>query len=120
MFFEVKNSEGYDIGKASTRMNYSKSGWKSLLKKSKRKFKKIEEGPYKEQMIASDKKWANRDYWLALGQMVDPTTMGYYLNAVDLKYDSSKNIVQQKENRRIYNKTSVSYTHLTLPTICSV
>jgi len=27
MFFEVKNSEGYDIGKASTRMNYSKSGW---------------------------------------------------------------------------------------------
>ena len=105
MFFEVKNSEGYDIGKASTRMNYSKSGWKSLLKKSKRKFKKIEEGPYKEQMIAIDKKWGDIDYWKALGQMVDPTTMGYYLNAVDLKYDSNKDIVQQKENRRIYNKT---------------
>ena len=105
MFFELKNSEGYSVGKASTRMNYSKSGWKSLLKKSKRKFKKIEEGPYKEQMIAIDKKWADPEYWLALGQMVDPTTMGYYLNAVDLKYDSSKNIVQQKENRRIYNKT---------------
>lgn len=56
-------------------------------------------------MIAIDKKWADPEYWLALGQMVDPTTMGYYLNAVDLKYDSSKNIVQQKENRRIYNKT---------------
>ena len=105
MFFEVKNSEGYAIGKASTRMNYSKSGWKSLLKKSKRKFKKIEEGPYKEQMIASDKKWADIEYWKALGQMVDPTTMGYYLNAVDLKYDSNKDIIQQKENRRIYNKT---------------
>jgi len=105
MFFEVKNSEGYQIGKASTRMNYSKSGWKSLLKKSKRKFKKIEEGPYKEQMIAAEKRWGNIEYWKALGQMVDPTTMGYYLNAVDLKYDSSKNIVQQKENRRIYNKT---------------
>jgi len=105
MFFEVKNSEGYQIGKASTRMNYSKSGWKSLLKKSKRKFKKIEEGPYKEQMIAAEKRWGDIEYWKALGQMVDPTTMGYYLNAVDLKYDSSKNIVQQKENRRIYNKT---------------
>jgi len=105
MFFELKNSEGYSVGKASTRMNYSKSGWKSLLKKSKRKFKKIEEGPFKEKMIATDKKWADPEYWLALGQMVDPTTMGYYLNAVDLKYDSSKNIVQQKENRRIYNKT---------------
>ena len=53
MFFEIKNSKGFDIGKASTRMNYSKSGWKSLLKKSKRKFKKIEEGPYKEKMIAA-------------------------------------------------------------------
>ena len=105
MFFEVKNSVGYAIGKASTRMNYSKSGWKSLLKKSKRKFKKIEEGPYKEQMIAAEKRWGDIEYWKALGQMVDPTTMGYYLNAVDLKYDSSKNIVQQKENRRIYNKT---------------
>ena len=26
MFFELKNSEGYAVGKASTRMNYSKSG----------------------------------------------------------------------------------------------
>jgi len=67
MFFEVKNSEGYHIGKASTRMNYSKSGWKSLLKKSKRKFKKFEEGPYKEKMIAAENRWGDIDYWIALG-----------------------------------------------------
>ncbi len=105
MFFEVKESEGYAIGKASTRMNYAKSGWKSLLKKSKRKFKKIEEGPYKEQMIAIDKKWANMEYWKAIGVMVDATTAGYYLNAVDLKYNVDKEVVRQKENRRIYNHT---------------
>ena len=105
MFFEVKDSEGYAIGKASTRMNYAKSGWKSLLKKSKRKFKKIEEGPYKEQMIAIDKKWADMEYWKAIGVMVDATTAGYYLNAVDLKYDVNKEVVQQQENRRIYNHT---------------
>jgi len=105
MFFEVKDSEGYAIGKASTRMNYAKSGWKSLLKKSKRKFKKIEEGPYKEQMIAIDKKWADMEYWKAIGVMVDATTAGYYLNAVDLKYNVDKEIIQQKENRRIYNHT---------------
>ena len=103
MFFEVKDSVGFHIGKASTRMNYSKSGWKSLLKKSKRKFKKIEEGPYKEKMIAAEKRWGDIDYWKALGVMVDPTTMGYYLNAVDLKFDSNKEIIRQKENRRIYN-----------------
>ncbi len=107
MFFEVKDSEGYAIGKASTRMNYAKSGWKSLLKKSKRKFKKIEEGPYKEQMIAIDKKWADMEYWKAIGVMVDATTAGYYLNAVDLKYDVNKEVVQQEENRRIYNHTWV-------------
>ena len=107
MFFEIINGKGYSIGKASTRMNYAKSGWKSLLKKSKRKFKKIKEGPYKEQMIATDKKWASMDYWKALGEMVDPTTMGYYLNAIDKRYDYDKNIISQPENRRIYNKTWV-------------
>ncbi len=105
MFFEVKEGSGFSVGKATTRMNYAKSGWKSLLKKSKRKFKKIDEGPYKEQMIAIDKRWADIEYWKALGVMVDPTTAGYYLNAVDLKYDVNKEIVRQKENRRIYNHT---------------
>ncbi len=105
IFNEIMTAEKWQIGKASTRMNYSKSGWKSLIKKSKRKFKKIEEGPYKEQMIAIDKKWANMEYWKALSQMVDPITFGYYLNAVDLKYDSNKKIVQQPEKRRIYNYT---------------
>jgi putative spermidine/putrescine transport system permease protein len=35
MFFEIKEGSGYSIGKATTRMNYAKSGWKSLLKKIK-------------------------------------------------------------------------------------
>ncbi len=105
MFFEVKEGSGFSIGKATTRMNYAKSGWKSLLKKSKRKFKKIEEGPYKEQMIAIDKRWGDIEYWKAIGVMVDPRTAGYYLNAVDLKYNVDKEVVRQKENRRIYNHT---------------
>jgi len=105
MFFEIKEGSGYSVGKATTRMNYAKSGWKSLLKKSKRKFKKIEEGPFKEQMIAIDKRWADIEYWRAIGVMVDPTTAGYFLNAVDLKYDVDKEVVRQKENRRIYIHT---------------
>ena len=105
MFFEIKEGSGFSVGKATTRMNYAKSGWKSLLKKSKRKFKKIEEGPFKEQMIAIDKRWADMEYWKAIGVMVDPTTAGYFLNAVDLKYDVNKEVVQQKKNRRIYNHT---------------
>ena len=105
MFGEIVNADKRAIGKASTRMNYSKSGWKSLIKKSKRKFKKIKEGPYKEQMIAVDKRWGEKGFWKALGEMVDPMTFGYFLNAVDLKYDSNKEIIRQPENRRIYNYT---------------
>ena len=105
MFGEIVNADKRAIGKASTRMNYSKSGWKSLIKKSKRKFKKIKEGPYKEQMIAVDKRWGEMGFWKALGEMVDPMTFGYFLNAVDLKYDSNKEIIRQPENRRIYNYT---------------
>ena len=105
LFNEIMTADKRQVGKASTRMNYSKSGWKSLIKKSKRKFKKIKEGPYKEKMIAIDKKWADMEYWKALSQMVEPITFGYYLNAVDLKYDSNKKIVRQPEKRRIYNYT---------------
>ncbi len=105
LFNEIMTADKRQVGKASTRMNYSKSGWKSLIKKSKRKFKKIEEGPYKEQMIAIDKKWADMEYWKAIGEMVDPYTFGYFLNAVDLKYDAKRKIVQQPKKRRIYNHT---------------
>ena len=105
LFNEVMTADKRQIGKASTRMNYSKSGWKSLIKKSKRQFKKIKEGPYKEKMIAIDKRWAKMEFWQAIGQMVDPYTAGYYLNAVDLKYDSNRKIVQQPKKRRIYNHT---------------
>ena len=105
LFNEVMTADKRQIGKASTRMNYSKSGWKSLIKKSKRKFKKIKEGPYKEKMIAIDKRWGKMEFWQAMGQMVDPYTAGYYLNAVDLKYDANRKIVQQPEKRRIYNHT---------------
>ena len=105
LFNEVMTADKRQIGKASTRMNYSQSGWKSLIKKSKRKFKKIKEGPYKEKMIAIDKRWANMEFWQAMGQMVNPYTAGYYLNAVDLKYDAKRKIVQQPKKRRIYNHT---------------
>ena len=109
MFIEIKKASGFEIGKASTRMNYAKSGWKSMIKKSKRKFKKIgeDEGPFKDKMIEVDKKWADPEFWLALGVMVDPKTYEYYLNSFDKKYDSEKNIIDQPENRQIYVKTWV-------------
>lgn len=91
------------VGKVSTRMNYAKSGWKSLIKKSAKKFKKFDPAvPFTEQMIAADKRWGDVAFWRSLGVMKDRYTAGYYWNAVDRTYDSDKNVIMQPENRRVY------------------
>ncbi len=117
---KIKDSEGNDIGKnllgrSGTRMTYEFSGWKSLINKTVKEALKVDkkskeavkpfkwEAPYKEKMIKRDKRWAKVEFWQSLGAMKDPYTMGYYLNAVDLKYDANKNIVQKAEYLKIYN-----------------
>ena len=40
MFMDLKNADKIEVGRVSTRMNYEKSGWKSLLKKTSRSMKK--------------------------------------------------------------------------------
>ena len=39
------------FGKLSTQLNYTKNGFKSILKKLQRKMKKLEDGNYKEQIM---------------------------------------------------------------------
>ena len=103
MFLDLTTADRLALGRGSTRMNYEKSGWKSLTKKSGRKFKTIEGPPYKEAMIEIDKRWRDVDFWRSLGAMKDAYTLGYYLNGVDLRYDADKNIIRQPEKRRVYN-----------------
>lgn len=103
MFLDLTTAEKLQIGKVSTRMNYAKSGWKSLIKKSKRKFKKLDPNqPLKVQMIDAEKRWGDIEFWLSLGIMKDRVTAGYYWNAVDRTYDSKKNVIMQPENRQVY------------------
>jgi len=103
MFMDLKNADKIQIGRVSTRMNYEKSGWKSLLKKTSRKMKNIDGPPYKEQMLKIHKRWGKVDFWQSLTAMKDPYTLGYYLNSVDLKYGYNKSIEQQPEKRQVYN-----------------
>jgi putative spermidine/putrescine transport system permease protein len=100
---DMKSAEKLDIGKVSTRMNYAKPGWKSLVKRTARKVKKIKEGPYKEALIKIDERWADQKFWLSLGIMKDKRTFGYFLNSVDKTYDFDKNIISVKEEQRVYN-----------------
>jgi len=102
------------LGKAGTRMTYELSGWRSLLMKTVKEATKVDkkskeevkpyiwDAPYKDKMIKKDKRWGKVEFWQSLGAMKDPYTMGYYLNAVDLKFDANKNIIQKKEHFKIY------------------
>ena len=102
------------LGKSGTRMTYELPGWRSLLMKTVKEATKVDkkskeevkpykwDAPYKEKMIKKDKRWGKVEFWQSLGAMKDPYTMGYYLNAVDLKFDANKNIIQKKEHFKIY------------------
>ena len=107
---EMKRKRSQEVGKALTRMNYSKSGWKSMIKKTRRQIlKQIKKGEipesYKETMIEINKGWGDQLYWQSMAQMLEPRTAIYYWNAVDRTYDIEKNVVMQEENRRMYMKT---------------
>jgi putative spermidine/putrescine transport system permease protein len=99
---DVLAAERRNVGKVSTRMNYSKPGWKSLVKRTARKIKKLSP-PYKEALIKIDKRWADASFWLSMGIMKDKRTLGYFLNAVDKTYDFDKNIIDVDEDRKVYN-----------------
>ena len=102
VFLDLTTADKLELGRSSTRMNYEKSGWRSLIKKSTRKFKKLEGPPYMDAMIKADKRWADIAFWQSLGAMKDELTFGYYLNAVDYRFDANKDIEAQPENRRVY------------------
>ena len=99
---DLKNADKTDVGKASVRMNYALPGWRSLIKRTARKIKRMEP-PYKEAFVKIDDRWLDQEYWKSLGIMKDRVTFGYYWNAIDRTYDSDKNVIAVEEERKVYN-----------------
>ena len=58
----LKETKTY--GKIIARLNYEKSGFSSLIKKTVRKINKFEEGNYKEQFIKVHKRWGQMSIWV--------------------------------------------------------
>ena len=110
IFNDIHYGDKVQVGKALTRMNYSKSGWKSLIKKTRRAIKKIVKSgelptSYKETMISIHEGWGDRLFWVSMKQMVNEKTAIYYWNAIDRTYDIDGNVIMQDEKRRMYIKT---------------
>ncbi len=90
------------FGKLATQLNYTKNGFKSILKKLARKQKKFEEGNYKEQIMAVHKRWANVEYWRAIKRRGPEYTYSKYLKGIDMYENEEGKIVQVPEDRRIH------------------
>ena len=91
-------------------MNYSKSGWKSLIKKTRRQIKKIYKSGelptnYKDTLIDIHEGWGDTLFWISMAQMTEERTLIYYWNAIDRTYDIDGNVVMQDEKRRMYVKS---------------
>ena len=89
-------------GKLSTQLNYTKNGFKSIIKKLRRKSKSFEEGNYKEQIMAVHKRWANVEYWQAIQRRAPAYTAQKYLKGMDMYKNESGEIVSVYEDRRIH------------------
>jgi putative spermidine/putrescine transport system permease protein len=110
IFEDIGYGNKLQIGRSLTRMNYSKSGWKSLIKKTRRQISKIIKSgelpsSYKDTLIDIHKGWGDRGYWISMSQMLNEKTAIYYFNAVDRTYDIDGNVIMQPEERRMYVKT---------------
>ena len=97
-----KNREiGKTVGNLATRINYALPGSRSLFTSTARKANKIS-APYKEGLIALNKKWSNPQLWLSLQRNAKDFTPAFYLAALDLKYDDKGNVVQADKLYQIY------------------
>jgi putative spermidine/putrescine transport system permease protein len=84
-----------------SRLNYEQSGISSLFRKTGRRIKRMDEGPYKEQFIKADKKWGEVQTWQTLKRFSPSLTDGYFLSAMDAKR-TAEGIQMKPEEEQIY------------------
>ena len=103
LYKDLSSAHKFLAGKSSTRLNYEKPGWKSLIKKSVRNIKKIENPPFKEAMIEIDKRWGDVSL-LAISHCHERSLIraDIFLMLSIENLTSRKNIVMQPQERQVY------------------
>lgn len=100
---EMKASSAAEqLSKVATRLNYERTGMRSLVMKTARRIAAAEPPAWKPVFLDIDARWGEAETWAVLRQVGSPLTLGFYLNAVDLHYDSADEIVRQPEDSRLY------------------
>ncbi len=89
--------------KVGARLNREISGALSLFKKTTRKARTME-APFKENLIKTDKKWGQIEYWHAMKRVSNSYTMSFVLKALDLRITDDGSIGWQPEKIQIHIK----------------
>jgi len=89
------------IGVVATRVNYELPGARSQFTGGARKAQKLEP-PFKEALIKIDKDWGDPHLWNVMQRASNPISAGFYLAAVDMKYDETGKAVRADSKKRIY------------------
>ncbi len=89
------------IGRLGARLNYEKSGMRSTMQRAGRAARGLEP-PYRETLVEHDATWGELGTWRMLQRESSPFTLSYFIAAFDRTYDDEGNIVQVREDQRIY------------------
>ena len=89
--------------KVGARLNREISGALSLFKKTTRKVRTME-APFKENLIKTDKKWGQIEYWHAMKRVSNSYTMSFVLKSLDLRITDDGSIGWQPEKIQIHLK----------------
>ena len=98
----LKAREDRTLGQVATRINRVQSGLRSVLTRSARRLRNVDEGPWREAMTGIHAAWGETQTWLALREAGNRYTARHYLNALDLQRETDGSIARQPEDRRIY------------------
>ncbi len=90
-------------GSVGTRINYERSGSRSMFTKAARRAQKLEP-PFKEAMLDLDEDWADPEMWAAMRGASSAYTFNFYLAALDMTRDVNGEITQVDPKRQVYVK----------------
>ncbi|KAA0913295.1 ABC transporter permease [Aquicoccus porphyridii] len=88
-------------GSAGTRINYERSGTRSMFTKAARNANKLEP-PFKEAFIDLDEDWTDPALWRVMRDASSAYTMNFYLAAIDLTKSPDGDITSVAQNRQVY------------------
>jgi putative spermidine/putrescine transport system permease protein len=84
------------------RLNYEIPTLKSKVTATARKIEKVEQGPWKDAILAIDPVWGQNDTWAAIKRSSAAYTPYYLLSVLDLRQGADGGVERTPEERRIY------------------